>query len=94
MSAKLITKMEGLNLSQQLQIEMQQEILRGSLRQEQLKKQMEECSQKRRQELATATNTDGGTSCRGPTASRRASGPDDDNTDEWSFTANPHLRGV
>jgi hypothetical protein len=86
MSAKLITKMEGLNLSQQLEMEMQQEILdretrrlrrvayveagRGSLLQEQLKKQLEECFRKRRQELATATNADGGTSCRGPTALR------------------------
>jgi hypothetical protein len=33
--------------------------------------------------LATATNVDGGTSCRGATASRRASGPDDENTDDW-----------
>jgi hypothetical protein len=83
MAAKLITKMEGLNLSQQLEMEMQQEILRGSLWQEQLKKQLEECSLKRRQELATATNGDGGTSCRGLTASRRASGPDKDYTDNW-----------
>jgi hypothetical protein len=40
-------------------------------------------SRKRRQELATASNADGGTSCQGPTASRRASGPDNYNTDDW-----------
>jgi hypothetical protein len=83
MAANLIIKMEGLNLAQQCQMEIQQEILRGSLRQEQLKKQLEECSRKRRQELATATNADGGTSCRGATASRQASGPDNNNTDDW-----------
>jgi hypothetical protein len=33
--------------------------------------------------LATDTNVDGGTSCQGATASRRASGPDDENTDDW-----------
>jgi hypothetical protein len=33
--------------------------------------------------LATATNVDGDTSCRGATASRRASGPDDENMDDW-----------
>jgi hypothetical protein len=70
MATNLIIKMEGLNLAQQRETEIQQEILRGSLRQEQLKKQLEECSRKRHQELATATNADGGTSCHGPTASR------------------------
>jgi hypothetical protein len=81
--ANLIIKMEGLNLAQQRETELQQEILRGSLWQERLKKQLEECSRKRRQELATATNVDGGTSCRGTTALRQASGPDDNNTDDW-----------
>jgi hypothetical protein len=56
MAANLIIKMEGLNLAQQRETEIQQEILCGSLWQEQLKKQLEECSRKRRQELATATN--------------------------------------
>jgi hypothetical protein len=81
--ANLIIKMEGLNLAQQHETELQQEILRGYLQQERLKKQLEECSRKRRQKLATATNVDGGTSCRGATASRRASGPDNNNTDNW-----------
>jgi hypothetical protein len=81
--ANLVIKMEGLNLAQKRKTELQQEILRGSCQQEQLKKQLKECSRKRRQELATATNVDGGTSCRGATASRRASGPDDKNTDDW-----------
>jgi hypothetical protein len=61
--ANLVIKMEGLNLAQKRETELQQEILRGSCRQEQLKKQFEECSQKRRQELAIATNVNGGTSC-------------------------------
>jgi hypothetical protein len=81
--ANLVIKMEGLNLAQKRETELQQEILRGSLWQERLKKQLEECSRKRRQELATATNVDGGTSCRGATALRRASSPDDENTDDW-----------
>jgi hypothetical protein len=75
--------MEGLNLEKKRETELQQEILRGSLRQERLKKQLEECLRNRRQELATATSVDGGTSCRGATASRRASGPEDKNTDDW-----------
>jgi hypothetical protein len=58
--ANLIIKMEGLNLAQQRETELQQEILHGSLRQERLKKQLEECFWKRRQELATATNVAGG----------------------------------
>jgi hypothetical protein len=81
--ANLAIKMEGLNLAQKRETELQQEILCGSLWQERLKKQLEECSRNRRQELATATNVDGGTSCRGATASRRASGPDDENRDDW-----------
>jgi hypothetical protein len=55
----------------------------GNHQQEQLKKQLKECSRKRRQELATAKNVDGGTSCRGATASRRASGPHNENRDDW-----------
>jgi hypothetical protein len=66
----LAIKMEGLNLEKKRETELQQEILRGSLRQERLKKQLEECLRNRRQELATATSVDGGTSCRGATASR------------------------
>jgi hypothetical protein len=42
-----------------------------------------ECSRNRRQASATATNLDGGTSCRGATASRRSAEADDDNTDDW-----------
>jgi hypothetical protein len=61
--ANLAIKMEGLNLAQKRETELQQEILRGSLRQETLKKQLEECSRNRRQELATATNVDGDMSC-------------------------------
>jgi hypothetical protein len=61
--AKLAIKMEGLNLEKKQETELQQEILRGSLRQKRLKKQLEECSRNRRQELATATSVDGGTSC-------------------------------
>jgi hypothetical protein len=81
--ANLVIKIEGLNLAQKRETELQQEILCGSLRQERLKKQLEEFVRKRRQELAIATNVDGGTSCRGATASRRASGPDNKNTDDW-----------
>jgi hypothetical protein len=81
--ANLAIKMEGLNLAQKRETKLQQEILRGSIWQERLKQQLEECSRKRRQELATSTNVDGGTSCRDATASRRASGPDDENTDDW-----------
>jgi hypothetical protein len=68
--ANLAIKMEGLNLAQKRETELQQEVLHGSLRQERLKKQLEECSRNRRQELSTATNVDGGTICRGATASR------------------------
>jgi hypothetical protein len=41
--ANLVIKMEGLNLAQKRETELQQEVLRGSRRQEQLKKQLEEC---------------------------------------------------
>jgi hypothetical protein len=81
--ANLAIKMEGLNLEKKRETELQQEILRGSLQQERLKKQLQECSRKRRQASATATSVDGGRSCRGATASRRAAGPEDDNTDDW-----------
>jgi hypothetical protein len=82
----LAIKMESLNLEaigKKREKEIQAEILSGSLRQERLKKQLEECSRNRRQALATATNVDGGTSCRGATASRRTAEPDDNNTDDW-----------
>jgi hypothetical protein len=46
-------------------------------------KQLQECSRNRRQASATATSVDGGTSCRGATASRRSAGPEDNNTDNW-----------
>jgi hypothetical protein len=81
--ANLVIKMEGLNLAQKQETELQQEILRGSLWQERIKKQLEECSRKRRQELATATNVDGVTRRGGATASRRASGPEEENTEDW-----------
>jgi hypothetical protein len=81
--ANLAIKMEGLNLEKKRETELQQEILGGSLRQERLKKQLQECSRNRRQASATATSVDGGTGCQGATASRQASGPEDDNTDDW-----------
>jgi hypothetical protein len=81
--ANLAIEMVGLNLEKKQKTELQQEILRGSLRQERLKKQLQECSRNRRQESATATSAEGGTNCRGATASRRASGPEDDNKDDW-----------
>jgi hypothetical protein len=77
--------MEGLNLEaieKKRETELQQEILSGSLRQERPKKQLQECLRNRRQASATATSVDGGTSCRGATASRRSAGPEDDNTDD------------
>jgi hypothetical protein len=82
----LAIKMESMNLeaiAKKREKEIQAEILSGSLRQERLKKQLEECSRNRRQALNTATNVDGGTSCRGATASRRTADADDDNTDDW-----------
>jgi hypothetical protein len=61
--ANLAIKMEGLNLEKKQETELQQEILRGSPRQERLKKQLRECSRNRRQALATAMSVDGGTIC-------------------------------
>jgi hypothetical protein len=83
---KLVIKMESLNLediAKKREKDLRVEILSGSLRQERLKKQLQECSRNRRQALATAMNVDGGTSCRGATASRRSAEADDDNTDDW-----------
>jgi hypothetical protein len=83
---KLAIKMESLNLqaiAKKRETDLQAEILSGSLRQERLKKQLQECSRNRRQTMATATNVDGGTSCRGATASRRLAEADDNNTDDW-----------
>jgi hypothetical protein len=85
----LAIKMESMNLEAIAKIakkreeEQQAEILSGSLRQESLKKQLEECSRNRRQASATATNVDGGTSCRGATASIRSAEADNDNTHDW-----------
>jgi hypothetical protein len=82
----LAIKMESLNLeaiAKKRETDLQAEILSGSLRQERLKKQLQECSRNRRQASATATSVDGGTSCRGATASRRSAEADDDNTDDW-----------
>jgi hypothetical protein len=59
------------------------EILSGTLRQERLKKQLEECSKNRRQASATDTSAGGGTSCQGHTGSRRTEDEDDANTDDW-----------
>jgi hypothetical protein len=56
--ANLAIKMEGLNLEKKRETELQQEILRGSLRQERLKKQLQECSRNRRQTAATATTAE------------------------------------
>jgi hypothetical protein len=84
--ANLAIKMESLNLEaieKKRETELQAEILSGSLWQEGLKKQLQECSRNRRQASATATSVDGGTSCRGATASRCLAGPEDDNTDDW-----------
>jgi hypothetical protein len=81
---KLAIKIKSLNLeaiAKKRETDLQAEILSGSLRQERLKKQLQECSRNRRQASATALNVDGGTSCRGATASRRSA--DDDNTDDW-----------
>jgi chromatin segregation and condensation protein Rec8/ScpA/Scc1 (kleisin family) len=82
----LAIKMESLNLeaiAKKREKEIQAEILSGTLWQERLKKQLEECSRNRRQASATATNVDGGTSCRGATASRRTADADNNNTDDW-----------
>jgi hypothetical protein len=82
----LAINMESLNLeaiAKKRETDLQAEILSGSLQQERLKKQLQECSRNRRQASATATNVDGGTSCRGATASRRSAEADDDNTDDW-----------
>jgi hypothetical protein len=82
----LAIKMESLNLEaieKKQETDLQTEILSGSLRQERLKKQLQECSRNRGQASATATSEDGGTSCQGATASRRSAGPEDNNTDDW-----------
>jgi hypothetical protein len=85
----LAIKMESINLEAIAKIakkreeDLQVEILSGSLWQERLKKQLQECSRNRRQASVTATNVDGGTSCRGATASRRSAEADDNNTDDW-----------
>jgi hypothetical protein len=82
----LAIKMESLNLeaiAKKRETDLQAEILSGSLWQERLKKQLQECSRNWRQASATATSVDGSTSCRGATASRRSAEADDDNTDDW-----------
>jgi hypothetical protein len=82
----LAIKMESMNLkaiAKKREKEIQAEILSGTLRQERLKKQLEECSRNRCQASATATNADGGTSCHGATASRRTADADDNNTEDW-----------
>jgi hypothetical protein len=84
--ANLAIKMESLNLEaieKKWETELQVEILSGSLPQERLKRQLQECSRNRRQASATAKSVDGGTSCRGAKASRRSAGPEDNNTDDW-----------
>jgi hypothetical protein len=82
----LAVKMEAMNLeaiAKEWEKEIKAEILSGTLRQERLKKQLEERSRNRRQALATATSADGGTSCQGATASRHTADVDDANTDDW-----------
>jgi hypothetical protein len=78
--------MKAMNLeaiAKEREKELKVEILTGTLRQERLKKQLEECSKNRRQALATATSAAAGTSCQGHTASRRTEDEDDANTDDW-----------
>jgi hypothetical protein len=82
----LAIKMESMNLeaiAKEREKEIQAEIMSGTLRQERLKKQLEECSRNRRQASATATSADGGTSCQGATVSRRTADAEDNNTDDW-----------
>jgi sarcosine oxidase delta subunit len=82
----LAVKMEAMNLeaiSKEREKELKAEILTGTLRQERLKKQLEECSKNRRQASATATSAAAGTSCQGHTASRRTEDEDEANTDDW-----------
>jgi hypothetical protein len=82
----LAIKIESLNLeaiAKKREKDLQGEILSGSLWQEKLKKQLQECSRNRHQASATATNVDVGTSCRGATASRRSAEADDNNTYDW-----------
>jgi hypothetical protein len=79
-------KMEAMNLeaiAKEREKEIKAEILSGTLRQERLKKLLEECSRNRRQASATATSAEGGTSCQGHTASRPTADVDDANTDDW-----------
>jgi hypothetical protein len=70
----LAVKMEAMNLeaiAKEREKELKAEILTGTLRQERLKKQLEECSKNRRQASATAMSAAAGTSCQGHTASTR-----------------------
>jgi hypothetical protein len=90
----LAIKMESMNLeakAKKREKEIQAEILSGTLRQERLKKQLEECSRNRCQASATARNVDGGTSCQGATASRRTADADEDNTDDWQADLLPDV---
>jgi hypothetical protein len=72
-----------LPIAKEREKEIKAEILSGTLWQERLKKQLEECSRNRRRASATATSAEGGTSCQGHTASRRTADEDDANTDDW-----------
>jgi hypothetical protein len=82
----LAVKMEAMNLeaiAKEREMELKAEILSGTLRQERLKKQLEECSKNRRQASATATSAGAGESCQGRTVSRRTADEEDSNTDDW-----------
>jgi hypothetical protein len=82
----LVVKMEAMNLeaiAKEREKKLKADILTDTIRQERLKKQLEECSKNRRQALATVTSAAAGMSCQGHTASRRTEYEDDANTDDW-----------
>jgi hypothetical protein len=82
----LAVNMEAMNLeaiAKEREKKLKVDILTGTIRQERLKKQLEECSKNRGQASATFTSAAAGTSCRGHTASRRKEDEDDANTDDW-----------
>jgi hypothetical protein len=82
----LAVKMEAMNLeaiAKEQEKKLKADILTGTIRQDRLKKQLEECSKNRRQASATVTSAAACTSCQGHTASRRTEDKDDANTDDW-----------
>jgi hypothetical protein len=81
----LAVKMEAMNLeaiAKEREKKLRADILTGTIWQERLKKQLEECSKNRRQASATVTSAAAGSSCQGHTASRRTEDKDDANTDD------------